>query len=70
MGLGITILVGMWPCMYVDECNVCSVCMFLVWDFGLLFRIADVVKMGLLEVRLAIITVFYFIFSVLSLFVS
>ena len=37
---------------------------------GLLFRIADVVKMGLLEVRLAIITVFYFIFSVLSLFVS
>ena len=36
MGLGITILVGMWPCMYVDvnECNVCFVCMFLVWDFG------------------------------------
>ena len=36
VGLGIAILVGMWPCMYVDvnECNVCSVCMFLVWDFG------------------------------------
>ena len=35
-GLGIAILVGMWPCMYVDvnECNVCSVCMFLIWGFG------------------------------------
>ena len=36
MGLGIAILVGMWPCMYVDvnECNVCSLCMFLILDFG------------------------------------
>ena len=36
MGLGIAILVGMWPCTYVDvnECNVCSVFMFLIWDFG------------------------------------
>ena len=33
VGLGIAILVGMWPCMYVDvnEWNVCSVCMFLIW---------------------------------------
>lgn len=45
VGLGIAILVGMWPCMYVDvnECNVCAlfVC-FLIWDLGLLFRIAGV----------------------------
>ena len=36
VGLGIVILVGMWPCMYADvnECNVCSVCIFLIWDFG------------------------------------
>ena len=36
MGLGIAILVGMWPHMYVDvnECNVCSICMFLILDFG------------------------------------
>ena len=36
VGLGIAILVGMWLCMYVDvnECNVCSVFMFLIWDFG------------------------------------
>ena len=36
VGLGIAILVGMWPCMFVDvnECNVCSVSMFLIWDFG------------------------------------
>ena len=36
MGLGIAILLGMWPCMYVDvnECNVCSVCVFLIWDLG------------------------------------
>ena len=36
VGFGIAILVGMWPCMYVDvnECNVCSVFMFLIWDFG------------------------------------
>ena len=36
MGLGIAILVGMWPCMYVDvnKCNVCFVCMFLIWCFG------------------------------------
>ena len=36
VGLGIAILVGMWPCMYADvnECNVCSVCIFLIWDFG------------------------------------
>ena len=36
MGLGIAILVGMWPCMYVDVnvCNLCSVCMFLILDFG------------------------------------
>ena len=33
---GIAILVGIWPCMYVavNECNVCSVCMFFIWDFG------------------------------------
>ena len=39
VGLGIAILVGMWPCMYVDvnECNVCSVCMFFIWDFGFTF---------------------------------
>ena len=58
VGLGIAILVGMWPCMYVDvnECNVCSVCMFLVWDFGLTVSyFADVVKMGLQEVRLTIV---------------
>ena len=32
----IAILVGMWPCMYVDGnvCNLCSVCMFLILDFG------------------------------------
>ena len=26
----------MWPCMYVDGnvCNLCSVCMFLILDFG------------------------------------
>ena len=36
MGLGIAILLGMWPCMYVDvnECNVCSICVFLIWDLG------------------------------------
>ena len=36
MGLGIAILVGMWLRMYVDvnDCNVCSVCMFLILDFG------------------------------------
>ena len=36
VGLGIAILVGMWPCMYVDvnKCNVCFVCMFLIWGFG------------------------------------
>ena len=36
MSLGIAILLGMWPCMYVDvnECNVCSVCVFLIWDLG------------------------------------
>ena len=36
MGLGIGILVGMWPFMYVDVnvCNLCSVCMFLILDFG------------------------------------
>ena len=35
VGLGIAILVGMWPCMcaYLNECNVCPVCMFLIWDF-------------------------------------
>ena len=40
--LDIAILVGMWLCMHVDvnECNVCSVCMFLI--LGLLFRIAEV----------------------------
>ena len=32
VGLGIAILVGMWPWMYV-----CSVCMFLIWDFGFIF---------------------------------
>ena len=61
VGLGITILVGMWPCMYVDECNVCSVCMFLVWDFGFTVSYcADVVKMGLQEVRLTIVNSFFF----------
>ena len=52
--LGIAILVGMWPRMYVDvnECNVCSVCVFLF--LGLLFCIVEVLKMGLLEVRLSV----------------
>ena len=65
VGLGIAILVGMWPCMYVDvnECNVCSVCMFLVWDFGFTVSYcADVVKMGLQEVRLTIVNSFFFFF--------
>ena len=55
--LGIAILVGMWPRMYVDvnECNVCSICMF--WIQSLLFHIAEVLIMGLLEVRLSIVTV-------------
>ena len=46
---------------------------FYVFDLGfweiILFRIAEVVKMGLQEVRLAMVTVFFF-FSVLPLFVS
>ena len=74
MGLAIAILLGMWPCMYVDvnECNVCSVCMFFFFFLGilgLLFRIAEAVKMGLQEVRLATVTVSFF-FLVFYLFLS
>ena len=43
---------------------------FLFGILGLLFRIAEVVKMGLQEVRLAIDTDFFFFFSVLPLFIS
>jgi len=40
VGLGIAILVGMWPCMYVDvnECNVCSV--LCVFDLGFGFTVS------------------------------
>ena len=42
VGLGIAILVGMWPCMYVDvnECNVCA--LFVCFLICLLSRIAEV----------------------------
>ena len=63
----------LWVCGHVCMQMSVMCALFVCFWFGilgLLFRIADVVKMGLLEVRLAIITVFYFIFSVLSLFVS
>ena len=46
VGLGIAILVGMWPFMYVDVnvCNLCSICMFLILD--LLFRTVEVFSLS------------------------
>ena len=76
VGLGITILVGMWPCMYVDvnECNVCFVCMFLVWDFGFTVLYCRCCENGLARSKAchnySFFFFFFFFFSVLSLFVS
>ena len=71
VGLGIAILVGMWPCMYVDvnECNVCFVCMFLVWDFGFTVLYCRCCENGLARSK-AYHNYSFFFFSVLSLFVS
>ena len=71
VGLGITILVGMWPCMYVDvnDCNVCSVCMFLVWDFGFTVSYCGCCENWFARSK-ACHSYSFFFFGVLSLFVS
>ena len=75
VGLGIAILVGMWPCMYVDvnEWNVCSVCMFLVWVFGFTFSYCGGCENGFARSKAChsySFFSFFLFFSVLPLFVS
>ena len=71
VGLGIAILVGMWPCMYVDvnECNVCSVCMFFIWDFGFTFSYCGGCENGFARSK-ACHSYGFYSFSVLPFFVS
>ena len=71
VGLGIAILVGMWPYMYVDvnECNVCSVCMFLIWDFGFIFSYCGGCENGFARSK-ACHSYSFYSFSVLPFFVS
>ena len=71
VGLGIIILVGRWPCMYVEvnEWNVCSVCMFLVWVFGFTFSYCGGCENGFARSK-ACHSYSFFFFGVLSLFVS
>ena len=60
MGLGIAILVGMWPFMYVDVnvCNLCSICMFLILDFGFNVSYCRGSENGFaIDVRLSIVAV-------------
>ena len=75
VGLGIAILVGMWPRMYVDvnEWNVCSVCMFLIWDFGFTFSYCGGCENGFARSKAChsySFFSFFLFFSVLPLFVS
>ena len=60
MGVGIAILVGMWRCLYVDgnESIVCSVCMFLILDYGFTVSYCVGSEYGFsIDVRLSIVAV-------------
>ena len=68
VGLGIAILVGMWPCMYVDvnEWNVCSVCMFLIWDFGFTFSYCGGCENGFARSKVCYSYSFFLVFYLFS----
>ena len=72
VGLGIAILVGMWPCMYVDvnECNVCSICMFLIWDFGFTVLYCGGYENGFARSKACHSYKFFFFFLMFYLFLS
>ena len=67
VGLGIAIVVGMYA--DVNDCNVCSVCMFLISDFGFTVLYSRGCENGFARRRLAIVTVSFF-FLVFYLFSS
>ena len=67
VGLGIAIIVGMYADM--NDCNVCSVCMFLISDFGFIVLYSGGCENGFARRRLAIVTVSFF-FLVFYLFSS
>ena len=71
LGLGVAILVCLWPYMYVDvnECNVWTVCMFLIWDFGFTVSYCGGCENGFAIIK-ACHSYRFFFFSVLSFFVS